>query len=180
MKFKPLPWYLSFALSLLILGCADNQLSPDAKSNVETSLSQAGYTNVKVAQDREKGVITLSGDVPTEQDKQKAADVAKAAASTFVIANEIGVRPSGNESDAKKIDSSLDTAIEKNFEAKLIGKPFAKDVSYASKNSVLTLTGNVDSQTKRSDIEAMAASVPNVKQVVNELQVKKQKATTTN
>jgi osmotically-inducible protein OsmY len=34
----------------------------------------------------------------------------------------------------------------------------------------------VDSQSKRQDAEKIAASVPNVQQVVNELQVKKQKA----
>jgi hyperosmotically inducible protein len=180
MKLKALPWYLSLALTLLFMGCSDTQSSPDVKSSVESSLSQAGLTTVKVAQNREKGVITLSGEVPTEQDKQKAAEVVRAAASTLVVANEIGVRPLGNEGDAKKIDSSLDTAIEKNFDAMVIGKPFAKDVKYASKNSVLTLSGTVESQNNRAEIESLAASVPNVKQVVNELQVKKQKATTTN
>ena len=43
-------------------------------------------------------------------------------ARSSVVANEIGVRPSGFESEAKKVDSSLDAAIEKNFEALLIAK----------------------------------------------------------
>jgi osmotically-inducible protein OsmY len=38
---------------------------------------------------------------------------------------------------------------------------------------VVTLTGEVDSQSKRQEAGKVAASVPNVQQVVNELQVKK-------
>ena len=45
------------------------------------------------------------------------------------------------------------------------------------RNHVVTLTGEVDSQTKRREAEKGAASVPNVQQVVSELQVKNQKAT---
>jgi osmotically-inducible protein OsmY len=49
-------------------------------------------------------------------------------------------------------------------------------VKYSVKNHVITLTGDVDSQDKRTQAAALAASVPNVQQVVNELQVKEQKA----
>lgn len=45
------------------------------------------------------------------------------------------------------------------------------------KNQVVTLTGEVDSQMKRARAEKVASSVVNVQQVVNELQVKGQKAT---
>jgi osmotically-inducible protein OsmY len=41
----------------------------------------------------------------------------------------------------------------------------------------VTLTGQVNSQSKRRAVESVAAAVPNVQQVVNELQVKNQKAT---
>jgi osmotically-inducible protein OsmY len=50
-------------------------------------------------------------------------------------------------------------------------------VKYDVKNGVVTLTGTVNSQTKRSMVEKLATGVPNVQQVVNELQVKNQKAT---
>ena len=45
---------------------------------------------------------------------------------------------------------------------------------------VLTLTGDVNSQELRVQVQNMAAAIPNVQQVVNELQVKNQKATGTN
>ena len=44
-------------------------------------------------------------------------------------------------------------------------------------NGVVTLKGDVPSQSQRSSVEKMAGQVPNVKQVVNELEVKHQKAT---
>jgi osmotically-inducible protein OsmY len=51
-----------------------------------------------------------------------------------------------------------------------------KTVKYAVKNHVVTLTGEVGSQAKRARAEDVAAAVLNVQQVVNELQVKEQKA----
>jgi len=44
-------------------------------------------------------------------------------------------------------------------------------------NGVVTLKGTVRSQSQRATVEKLAAQVPNVKQVVNELEVKNQKAT---
>ena len=48
---------------------------------------------------------------------------------------------------------------------------------YDVKNGVVTLTGEVNSQAKRAQVEKVASAVLNVQQVVNELQVKNQKAT---
>jgi osmotically-inducible protein OsmY len=44
------------------------------------------------------------------------------------------------------------------------------------KNGVVTLKGEVNSEGKRSLAEKVAAGVPNVKQVVNEIEVKNRKA----
>jgi hyperosmotically inducible protein len=161
----------------LTLGCSQSPKSPDVKADVERALSQAGLSKVSVSQDRDKGVITLSGDVQTDAEKQKAETVARSISNSFVIANQIGVRPSGLESETKKVDSSLDAAIEKNFEALLVANRLNKDIKYSAKNGVLTLSGQVNSIKKRAQVAQLAASVPNVKQVVNELQIKNVKAT---
>jgi osmotically-inducible protein OsmY len=47
------------------------------------------------------------------------------------------------------------------------------------KSGVVTLTGEVNSRSKRAYAEEVAAAVPNVQHVVNELQVKRQKASST-
>jgi hyperosmotically inducible protein len=171
---------IALAFLMLTLACAQRNTSANVKGDIEQALNQAGLKSVNVSQDKDKGVITLTGDVLTEADKQKAEEIAKSMARALVVANEIGVRPSGFESEAKKVDSNLDSAIEKNFEAVLIGRKLDHDIKYSAKNGVITLTGDVNSVEARNEMEQLAASVPNVKQVVNELQVKEMKATSRN
>jgi hyperosmotically inducible protein len=62
----------------------------------------------------------------------------------------------------------------------LIQNKLHHDVKYSAKNGVLTLTGEVNSQQLRDQAQQLAAAVPNVQQVVNEIQVKNQKATGSN
>jgi osmotically-inducible protein OsmY len=102
--------------------------------------------------------------------------VAKGAAGGWVVANEIGVRPEGVESAANKIDSNVDSAIEKDFKAVLIANRLDdQHIRYDAKNGVLTLKGDVDTAAQRQEAEKLAATVPNVQQVVNELDVKNAK-----
>ena len=49
-------------------------------------------------------------------------------------------------------------------------------VQYDVKSGVVTLTGEVNSESRRDRAERVAAAVPNVKHVVNDLQIKNQKA----
>jgi hyperosmotically inducible protein len=162
-----------------LAGCSDTNKSPDVTDNIRKSLDQAGYKDVSVSQDREKGVVTLTGTVPTEGDKSQAESIAKSGAGAQVVADQIAVRPPGNESDAKTVDSDLDKAIEKNLDAMLVKSKLKRDVKYDVKNGVVTLTGNVASQSRRAQVERLASTVPNVKQVVTELEVKNQKASST-
>ena len=162
-----------------IAGCSNTNKSPDVTDNIRKSLDQAGYKDVRVSEDRDKGVVTLTGDVPTNSDKAQAESIAKSNAESLVVSDQVAVRPPGNESEAKTVDSDLDKAIEKNLDATLVKHRLKKDVKYDVKNGVVTLTGAVPSQTRRAQVEKLAASVPNVKQVVNELEIKGQKATAT-
>jgi osmotically-inducible protein OsmY len=97
-----------------------------------------------------------------------------------VVSNEIAVIPVGAEHEARQVNSDVDKGIESNLDAALIQERLHESVKYAVKNSVVTLTGDVDSETKRARAEAVASGVVNVQQVVNELQVKAQKATSSN
>jgi osmotically-inducible protein OsmY len=137
-----------------------------------------GLKDVSESQDRDKAVVTLGGHVPSDADKQRAESIARSIAGSQVVANQIEVLPPGNESDVKAIDADLDKGIEKNLDAALIQDGLQRDVDSKVKNGVVTLTGSVDSQTKRGQAERIAAGVPNVRQVVNELRVKNQRATT--
>lgn len=167
---------LTFALYGLT-GCTRTQKSPDVAGAVRQGLDQANLKDISVSQDREKGVVTLTGHVPSEDAKSQAENIAKSAAGGEVVANEIAVVAPDDAKTVKKVNSDLDKAIENNLDATLVAnhlKPFLKcDV----KNGVVTLKGDVDSQGERAQAAKLAAGVPNVSQVVNEIQVKNQKAT---
>lgn len=160
------------------LACSDGPpKSPDVTGDIRHSLDQAGLNDVSVSQDRDKGVVTLTGKVATDDDKAKAESVAKSVAGSEVVSNQIGVRPNGDESNAKKVDSDLDSGIDKNLDAMLIQHKLKRDVKYDVNNGVVTLKGDVRSQAQRDAVEKLAGQVPNVKQVVNQLEVSHQKAT---
>jgi len=161
----------------ILAGCSQTPKSPDFTASIRTSLDQAGFKDVSVSQDREKGVVTLGGHVATDGDKAQAQSIATSVAGGQVVSNQIAVLPRGAENAAKAINSDLDDGIAKNLDAVLIANKLHKRVKYDVKNRVVTLTGEVASQSARRQAESVASSVPNVSQVVNELQVKNQKAT---
>ena len=175
--------YLTIAALLgfsALAGCSSEPAkSVDITDTVRKSLDQAGLKDVTVKQDREKGIVTLGGQVATEGDKAQAEFLTKPIAAGQVVAVSIAVVPLGAEKDARSINSDLDKGIEHNVDAALIQSKFHEMVKYSVKNGVVTLTGEVQSQARRTQVEKLVAAVPNVTQVVNTVQVKNQKATTT-
>lgn len=168
-----------FALSaaLILAGCTQTATkSADVSDSLRKSLDQAGLTNVTVSQDRDKGIVTLGGQVSNDNEKQQAETIAKAAAGSQVVADQIAVLPVGAEKEAKAVNSDLDKGIEKNLDAALIVNKMHDNVKYDVKAGVVTLTGEVNSDELRSRAAKVATTVPNVVQVVNDLQVKNQKA----
>ena len=169
---------LALLVAGILVGCSQRSpKSPEVSGNIRQSLDQAGFKDVSVTQDRDKGVVTLTGHVAADRDKAQAESIAASFAGGQVVSNQIAVTPLGSESVAKALNSDVDGGIEKNLDAALIQNKLHEGVKYNVKNSVVTLTGEVDSQSKRRRAETVASSVPNVGQVVNELQVKNQKAT---
>ena len=159
-----------------MLGCSASANSPDVSDSIRKSLDQAGLKSVSVSQDLDKGIVTLSGQVTSENDKSQAESLAKSFAGTQVVADQIAVIPVGVEKEAKAMNSDLDQGIEKNLDAALIQNKMRDTVKYEVKSAVVTLTGEVNSKGMRSRAETVASAVPNVQQVVNDLQVKNQKA----
>jgi hyperosmotically inducible protein len=158
-------------------GCSGTAAkSPDVADNIRKSLDQSGLKDVTVSQDRDKGVVTLGGQVTNNNDKVQAESLAKSFAGAQVVADQIAVVPVGAEKEAKAVNSDLDKGIEQNLDAALIQNKMHDNVKYEVKSGVVTLSGEVNSQDKRDRAERVAAGVPNVRQVVNDLQVKNQKA----
>jgi hyperosmotically inducible protein len=169
-------------VSVLVLvvglsGCSKENKSPDVSLDIRTALDGAGLKDVSVSQDRDKRVVTLNGNVASDGEKSQADSIAKSLAAGQVVANQIAVIPPDLKSDAKAVNSDIDQGIEKNLDAALIKTDLDKQgVKFDVKNAVVTLTGKVPSQSLRQKAEK-TAWVPNVQQVVNEIEVGNQKAT---
>jgi BON domain len=178
MRTKNLRMLIMIPLLLAGLGlaCSSQRSTNDTsyKDSVQKALEQADLKDVTVSEDRDKNTITLGGSVHSDDAKHNAGDVAKAAAGDRIIANEVSVQPVGAESEAKDMASDLDDAIEKNYKAALISKGLDKEhISFDDKNGVLTLKGSVKSVPQRHEAQQLAQAVPNVHQVLNEIDVKR-------
>jgi osmotically-inducible protein OsmY len=172
MKSKMLMLIVVAALSLVTGACSKQSTS--YKDSVKTALEQADLKDVSVSEDTDKNTITLGGKLHSEDAKQHAESVAKANAGNRIVVNEVSVQPVGEESDAKKIASNLDDGIESNYKAALVDKGLDKEhIRFDAKNGVLTLKGNVKTPSKRKEAEQLAQAIPNVQQVLNEIDVKR-------
>jgi hypothetical protein len=87
---------LAAALLTTVLGFTGCMSAhPDDKSSVIDALGSNNIYGVTVAQDRHKGVITLTGDVGSDDAKVQAATIAQTAAPGYSIDNRINVISTG-------------------------------------------------------------------------------------
>lgn len=162
------------ALLALVLGvaCSSRSNNVSYQDSVKKALEQVDLKDVTVDEDRDKNTITLGGTVHSENAKQQAAEVAQAAAGNRIIANQISVEPVGAESQARTIASNQDEAIEKNYKAALLSTGLDKEhIRFNAKNGVLTLKGSVRNRRERQVAQEIAVNIPNVQQVLNEIEV---------
>lgn len=170
----------SIAGGLMIAGCNKNPKYPDSKDAVNNSLTQNNLGAIHVSQDQDKGVITLTGTVPNDAQKTQAESVTKQAAPNYTIADEIAVVPPDNAGAIKAANSDTDSAIEDSFKAALKKNRSLKDqdISVKSKNGAVVLSGSVKTAAEKREAGKLAKNVPNVQQVVNEIEVKSGKHST--
>ena len=161
----------------LLAGCSATPQAAPVAANIRKSLDEAGLKNVSVTQDRDKGVVTLSGHVAADADKAHANQIAQSLAVGQVIANEVAVLPATDSGPAKTVYADLDKGIDSNLDAALISGGYRTGIGHSTKNGVVTLTGTVDTASQRTQVGTIAQRVPNTQQVVNEIQTRHQKAT---
>lgn len=171
MNLKMLTFAIAVTLVLATVACSKQ---PTYKDSVKNALEQADLKDVSVSENADKNTITLTGTLHSEDAKQRAADVAKANAGPRIVANEVSVQPLGQESAARSVNSNLDDGIESNYKAALVSKGLDKQhIRFDAKNGVLTLKGSVKTTTERKEAEQLAQAVPNVQQVVNQIDVRR-------
>jgi hyperosmotically inducible periplasmic protein len=85
---KPSTLSLITLLTLSIgisLACGNAQKAPDVSGGIRHALDQAGLNDVKVSQDRDQGVVDLTGKVGSDDDKARAESIARSIAGSEVF-----------------------------------------------------------------------------------------------
>lgn len=165
----------SLAAVLVIAGCNSSPKFADSQGAVNNALTANNLGAIHVSQDRNKGVMTLTGTVPNDDQKTQAESLAKQAAPTYTIANDIAVVPPANAENMKAANTDTDRAIEDNIKAELKKHRYFNDddIDVKSTNGSVTLSGTARTEHDKAEAEKIAKGVPNVQQVVNEITVKK-------
>lgn len=78
---------------LLLSGCTERIPFPESVANVTTILLRNHLRWVSVTQDKQQGIITLSGKVASAEQKIKAELLARTAAPSYVVADNLVVDP---------------------------------------------------------------------------------------
>jgi len=147
--------------------------------------------SIDVSADADKNEVTLKGDVPTEQLRSQAIDLAKSSKEGLVITDKIDVKPlevSRSEftedmardvrekakATGDKIGDTLDDAwIHGKIMAKLVGNSEtpARKIKIDVVNHIVTLRGEVNTVRAKAEAERTARDTEGVKRVRNLLRV---------
>jgi osmotically-inducible protein OsmY len=150
----------------------------DDENRARSALHENGYGNVTVREDSNNKLITLGGHVDSEAGKTRAAEVVARAVTGLTIANQITVEPPGEQRQARKTQATIDHAIHDMLLAELAQNGLSKQrVKVGVRSGVVLLTGTVDTEEHRLQIERIAARIPQVQQLVDQLQVQSRQRT---
>jgi osmotically-inducible protein OsmY len=161
---------LPICLALLMtasLGACNR--GPDPKDQIERDLKSASMPDVNVDYDRSNKVVHLKGAVDNSAEKSRAEEIAQRAVGTSGrVANELTVKGV----DEKTADD-MDNAIRKELNAKVNNDRALADrsINFDVNNGVVTIKGEVRNEAEKAQINDMAKSTENVRDVVNALEI---------
>jgi osmotically-inducible protein OsmY len=169
----------------------DSQLEQQVQNQFASDPALKG-THLNVDADAEHNMITLSGTVESDAQRNAAMLVARNANQGLVVNNQIKVKPrelsrsewteehsrSAAERASKfgdKVGNTLDdTWIHTKITTKLIGDSdtSAREINVDVNNSTVTLRGTVDTAAEKAEAERIAMETDGVRHVNNQLKVK--------
>lgn len=175
--------------AILVYGWRWQITVPDSAREVIRDVSDAGITaQVKAAfalskrisayeigVETKDGVVTLTGQAPSEIDRELAGNVARDTTGVKQVDNQIRVEPGLKPSDASLRESArvMDLEIHAYLRERLAASEFlsGNEIHVSVKDRVVTLTGRTQTPQQKTGVEQLARSVPNVANVVNQLTV---------
>jgi osmotically-inducible protein OsmY len=150
----------------------DIALTNQVKSAFALSKRLSAYEINIIAKD---GVVTLTGQAPTEVDKQLAGSVAKDVPEVKSVDNQLQVNPGLKPSEASVREGMrvTDLEIRADLNEKLAASQGLQGQSVQAnvQDRIVTLSGRVETPAQKTGAEQLARSVANVVDVVNRLEV---------
>ena len=125
------------------------------------------------------GVVTLTGRVESEVEKELAAEIARGADGVAKVVNRLEVAPSETVQDESELKRFVDDAeISAKIRARVIWSKSMSllDVDVSTEDKVVTLSGSVGSDAERELLGRIAANTAGVESVRNELSVSDQRS----
>jgi hyperosmotically inducible periplasmic protein len=146
---------------------ADSAITAIVKSKLAVE-NETSSANINV--DTKGGVVTLTGVVTTQANKEQAERIARNTEGVMRVINNITVETDGEHDDASAGMSASDLAILSKIKTRYV----AEDVIGAKvevRDGLVTLTGNVENAQIRVRAENIARATSGVKSVNNMIEV---------
>ena len=175
------------AVAVILAGCSSQEIDDSAlTAKVKSKLAADSETSaIKIGVETRAGVVTLTGTVPTDTEKNKAGQLARNTDGVTRVENNIVINPNslgatnlGEKAGeaAKEAGESLsDAAILTKLKAKLLADGIT-GTNVDVTNGKVVLKGEVEDATKKAKAEDIAKTTAGVTNVTNQLRIKKDKA----
>ncbi len=155
---------------------ADAALMSKIKSAISQTKRLHGYS---IGVECKDGMVSLNGEVPTDIDKELAANLAKEIVGVKEVNNQLRIVPEATPlpGENKNLDLSVnvdDLELQANLRERIISVPELKAQSIEIKvqNRQVTLTGNVASEQQKIRAEQVLHNYPKVTTVTNLLRIR--------
>lgn len=138
-----------------------------------TLLFNGNLNSFDINTDVHNGVVTLTGKVDSKVDKALAGELVASLEGVKSVDNKLTVLSKTENEDSKILASLTDSKVEAVVKAKLIleTEVSGTNIEVEVENGVVTLIGEVDSDSARELAIAIATNTDDVKSVVNKLEV---------
>jgi hyperosmotically inducible protein len=144
-------------------GVADSVITAMVKSKLAVD-NETSSANINV--DTMNGVVTLTGVVTTQANKEQAERIARSVEGVTRVINNITVETNGNHAGMSASDLAILSKIKTRYVAEGVIGPEVE-----VKDGMVTLTGNVENTQIRIRAENIARATSGVKQVNNWIEV---------
>jgi hyperosmotically inducible protein len=179
-----MPSRLRFGLAAAVLAAACTQTDAGITTSVKSALAADETVQARrIDVDTREGVVTLRGEVRTAREETRALEIALGTGGVRDVVDELSVMPEREGAPTTGVEGippepgaagvGTDAGITANVKARLLADPdiTGLTINVDTRNSVVTLTGTVNSQAQKAEAVRLAREVEGVINVNDQLTI---------